>query len=339
MFLDEYPEIPYDTLRYTCGESNYGGKVTDAHDRHTLMTILDDYYTDRILDVSNQIRSLEARRDTGSLTPWFSVGFTASAWNAKSIEWLADRPARSWPPQDSYKLSPSGIYFAPKMTSFDGYLEYINSLPLIAQPEVFGLHENADITKDLQETNQLLDSLMLTQSRDASGGGKSFEDTIREVAEDILARLPSNFDIEAAINKYPVDYNNSMNTVLVQELERFNRLLVVIRSSLINLGKAVKGLALMSSELDQVGRALYDGKVPALWLKKSFASLKPLGPYIKELLERVRFFQSWVDDGAPTVFWISGFFFTQARIPWRRTACARGLCHPHRQPACRIATP
>ena len=50
MFLDEYPDIPYDTLKYTCGECNYGGKVTDSHDRTTLMTILDDYYTPRILD-------------------------------------------------------------------------------------------------------------------------------------------------------------------------------------------------------------------------------------------------------------------------------------------------
>lgn len=36
--------------------------------------------------------------------------------------------------------------------------------------QVFGLHENADITKDLKETNQLLESVLLTQSRDASGG-------------------------------------------------------------------------------------------------------------------------------------------------------------------------
>ena len=27
MFLDEYPDIPFDTLQYTCGECNYGGKV------------------------------------------------------------------------------------------------------------------------------------------------------------------------------------------------------------------------------------------------------------------------------------------------------------------------
>ena len=40
--------------------------------------------------------------------------------------------------------------------------------------------------------------------------------------------------------------------VHTQELNRFNTLLTVIRTTLINLGKAVKGLALMSAELDQV---------------------------------------------------------------------------------------
>ena len=40
MFLDEYPEVPYETLQYTCGECNYGGKVTDGHDRVTVACIL-----------------------------------------------------------------------------------------------------------------------------------------------------------------------------------------------------------------------------------------------------------------------------------------------------------
>lgn len=86
----------------------------------------------------------------------------------------------------------------------------------------------------------------------------------------------------------------------------------MIRTSLRNLQKAVKGLALMSLELDLVGRALFNGKIPALWLKKSFPTLKPLASYMKEVRDRINFFQTWVDDGAPTVFWISGFFFTQA---------------------------
>lgn len=46
-----------------------------------------------------------------------------------------------------------------------------------------------------------------------------------------------------------------------QELARFNALLSVMLSSLASLGQACKGLALMSTQLDQLGRALFDGKV------------------------------------------------------------------------------
>ena len=50
MFLDEYDETPYETLRYTCGECNYGGKVTDGHDRVTVEYILKLFYTPEIVN-------------------------------------------------------------------------------------------------------------------------------------------------------------------------------------------------------------------------------------------------------------------------------------------------
>ena len=53
------------------------------------------------------------------------------------------------------------------------------------------------------------------------------------------------------------------------------------------------------------------GKVPEEWLKFSFPSLKPLGPYIKDLTARCDFFRKWVEEGMPAKLWASGFYFTQ----------------------------
>uniref|UniRef100_H2ZME4 AAA+ ATPase domain-containing protein n=1 Tax=Ciona savignyi TaxID=51511 RepID=H2ZME4_CIOSA len=192
------------------------------------------------------------------------------------------------------------------------YLDYVRELPLVAHPEVFGLHENADITKDNQETLQLFDGILLTLPRQSGGGGKSPEEVIDELAADILTKLPPDFDLEKVMIKYPVVYNESMNTVLRQELIRFNRLTAVVRSSLINLRKAIKGLVVMSSELEEVFTSMLIGKVPAMWASKSYPSLKPLGGYVTDLLARLHFFNDWILNGIPNVFWVSGFYFTQS---------------------------
>ncbi|XP_071879956.1 dynein axonemal heavy chain 3 isoform X2 [Anas platyrhynchos] len=214
--------------------------------------------------------------------------------------------------QDKYMLAPGDDYYIPPHGPYESYIEYLRSLPITTHPEVFGLHENADITKDNQETNQLFTGVLLTLPREAGGGGKSPQKTVEDLAQDILTKLPSDFDVEEVMKIYPVLYEESMNTVLRQELIRFNRLTEVVRSSLVNLGKAIKGQVLMSSELEDVFNSMLMGKVPSMWAVKSYPSLKPLGSYVSDLLCRLNFFQDWVTNGAPTVFWLSGFYFTQS---------------------------
>ena len=265
IFLNEYQnKVPFSALRYLTGECNFGGRVTDDKDRRLIMTILNDYYIEKIFN-------------------------------------------------DGYKFSPSGIYYCPPSSNDrNTYLDYIKTLPLNPQPEIFGFHSNADITKDLGESGLLISSILLTQS-DSSGksGEKSSEETIKFVAESILKDYPPFFDIKEAENKFPVKYEESMNTVLTQELIRYNILLSLIKTSLEDLLKAIQGIVLLSKDLEDCSKSLYDGKVPDLWMKKSYPSLKPLGSYISDLRTRIEFFKDWFEKGIPSTFYINKFHFSQ----------------------------
>jgi len=49
IFINEYPDkTPFDALHYCIGHCNYGGRVTDAKDRVTLMCLLETYFREEI---------------------------------------------------------------------------------------------------------------------------------------------------------------------------------------------------------------------------------------------------------------------------------------------------
>lgn len=87
-----------------------------------------------------------------------------------------------------------------------------------------------------------------------------------------------------------------------------------MKSSLFNLKKALKGLVVMSEELQKLSNSIYDNQVGKVWADKGFLSLKPLGSWIEDLGLRIRFLDNWIQGGTPANFWMSGFFFPQAFI-------------------------
>lgn len=146
----------------------------------------------------------------------------------------------------------------------------------------------------------------------SDGQEEEIVDPVLNLCLDISRRLPQPFDEEAAAGRYPVEYTNSMNTVLRQELMRFNRLLNFIKSSLHDTRRAILGQLAMIPELEKVHKEMSLGKLPTAWTQKSYPSLKPLGSFISDFLSRLAFFQRWLDEGEPTVYWLSGFYFTQS---------------------------
>jgi len=130
-----------------------------------------------------------------------------------------------------------------------------------------------------------------------------------DIAIDLETKTPKVFDLEKVIEDFPTLYEESMNTVLTQEVIRYNKLLAAMAESLADIQKAVKGEIVMSEELEKMSNSLFDNQVPHYWADKGFLSLKPLGSWIQDLNDRVAFLEKWITGGTPKAFWISGFFF------------------------------
>ena len=92
--------------------------------------------------------------------------------------------------------------------------------------------------------------------------------------------------------------------------------------------RALKGLVVMSSELEEISNAISLNVVPDSWTKLAYPSMKPLLAWGSDLMDRLTFIQKWIDTGIPSVFWISGFYFPQAFLTGSLQNFARKKCVP-----------
>jgi len=227
---------------------------------------------------------------------------------------------------DAFDLAPGGLYKSPHAGKMADYREAISQLPLNPHPNIFGLHENADIACANNETQELCDIMLSLQPKVSSGSGKSRDDVVRDVALSLQERGLNPFDMVSLVERYPLTYEESMNTVLSQEAVRFNKLIKTYNRTIVDLLKALKGLVVMSAELEAMADGLYTNAVPAVWTKVAYPSLKPLAAWVDDLVQRIGFISTWEAQGAPASYWISGFFFPQAFLTGTLQNYARKYC-------------
>lgn len=119
--------------------------------------------------------------------------------------------------EDNYKFTSSGIYISPPEGKHAEYVEYILSLPSSEGPDVFGMHENALITFQLQESNKISNVVLSIQPRaSASAGGKSPDEVVAELASSIQQSLsPPLNPLEIAEVEPILGPNGQMSSLMV----------------------------------------------------------------------------------------------------------------------------
>jgi len=216
---------------------------------------------------------------------------------------------------DGYQFSPSGTYRSPEHGDLEHYRAFIEELPINDRPEVFGLHDNAELALALRDSDKLMRKVnRLVQVGDGGGGASQERDgVVQEAVARIERMLPPPFDVDAALVQFPPRYDASMNTVITNELKRFNHLLAIVANGLRNVTRALAGTTVLTPEISAVISAIFDARVPPSWQEAAYPSRKPLMAWANDLKLRLQFFADWIDKGRPpAVFWISGFFFTQS---------------------------
>jgi len=272
-------EVPWEAVQYLIAEANYGGRVTDDRDRLLLKTYAEEIFNDNLIKSDK----------------WKPPGTEELNYTYP----LEEQEQKGGLDLDIYKPE-------------DFYYEISNKMDAIDVPAAFGQHVNAQITSQIMDTTELLDSIFSLQPQQSSVQGESREDKVLKLIADLLENIPESIDVAMLKNRFRND-ENPLNVVLVQEISRYNILLNTLRVTLEKVALGIKGLEVMSSELETVMTALYENKVPKQW-GTTYFSLKPLAVWIRDLNERYNFFKLWATKGSPVVFWISAFTYPNGFI-------------------------
>lgn len=124
--------VPWDALEYITGEITYGGK--------------------RFISISSiNLLNVNMLRKKYQTKLNLFLGRVTDAWDQRCLKVILKQFFSPQTIVPNYKYSESGIYYCPQFTTLAEFREFANRLPYVEPPEVFGMHENANIAYQVLE--------------------------------------------------------------------------------------------------------------------------------------------------------------------------------------------
>ena len=290
--------IDWDATHYMLGTICYGGRVTDDRDMMGVGAMLRRFISPVVAAMPNAQAAYWKSKDAPVLPPWQALQTVAD------LQCFADTFTR-----------------APLATTC-------------------GLHSNAEATFRTWVSRSLMEAVVSAQVRGgggaeaapdsssapALGGGGSGTSSTAEVVLDLQRRVPLLIDRTSSHEETYQVVNGcvtSLGTVCMQEIDRYNILIRCVRDSLARLKLALQGLVVLDAQLEATAESLALMRVPTAWARSAYPSLKPLGAWFRDFVQRVEFFRDWNDLGVPGSFWLGGFTFPQGFLTGVIQACGR----------------
>jgi len=281
--------VPWEDLRYIFGEIMYGGHVVNDFDRLLVNKYLEHFLRDELLEEVE-------------LFPF------------------VDKAGGGVAPPSFKSCNP---------TTFDRYLEHIETNFPADTPVALGLHPNAAIQTASEASDSLMRQLLELQPRDAGSSGGD-EKTPRMIAALAMQDL---YDAVADVKWEVEDFQNQMNpeevgpfqNVLILELKALNKLAAAMRLSLSTLKLGFEGRLTMSEAMERLEEELSLDKVPAAWAKLAWPSLRMLGAWKFNLLQRVAQLNDWMASpmDIPKCLWLGGLVNPQSYLTAIRQTTAQ----------------
>ncbi|XP_050598665.1 dynein axonemal heavy chain 9-like [Bombus affinis] len=224
--------------------------------------------------------------------------------------------AQGW---NRYTFCVGELYLAPDFlvppnSDYDAYHQYVDNYLPAESPVLYGLHPNAEIgflTQTVENLFKTLLGILTRTASDTTSGDISKEDKIKGQIEDLLDKLPEEFNMLELYSK--VEDRTPFVTVALQECELMNLLCEELRRSLQELELGLKGELTINAEMEDLQNYIMMDAVPPSWTKRAYPSELGLNSWFTDMLYRINELSNWTADfNLPSSVWLGGFFNPQS---------------------------